>query len=88
LAYRHPLRQTRGQFPRLRPTGIWRHAYECAPWVGARRRTIFSSRAPDTAQHERREPGPILLCMGLFSRFCVQAQAVPTGGAAPRVRDI
>src|SRR6266567_3846218 len=25
------------------------------------------------AQHERRAPGPILLCMGLFSQFYVQA---------------
>ena len=28
---------------------------------------------PDAAQHECCEPGLILLCMGLFSRFCVQA---------------
>src|SRR5882672_1759156 len=33
----------------------------------------FSSRAPNATQHECCEPGPILLCMGLFSRFCVRA---------------
>src|SRR5882762_8439358 len=33
----------------------------------------FSSRAPDATQHECCEPGPNLLCMGLFSRFCVRA---------------
>src|SRR3979490_116405 len=33
----------------------------------------FSSRAPNATQHECCKPGPILLCMGLFSRFCVRA---------------
>src|SRR3979490_2601222 len=33
----------------------------------------FSSRAPNATQHECCELGPILLCMGLFSRFCVRA---------------
>ena len=27
----------------------------------------------DAARHECREPRPVLLCMGLFSRFCVRA---------------
>src|SRR3982074_854553 len=33
----------------------------------------FPPRAPDARQHEGCEPGPNLLCMGLFSRFCVRA---------------
>jgi uncharacterized membrane protein len=33
----------------------------------------FSSPAPDAAQQECCEPGSALLCMGLFSRFFVQA---------------
>jgi hypothetical protein len=34
----------------------------------------FSSCAPATTQPECCEPEPILLCMGLFSRFCVRAR--------------
>ena len=33
----------------------------------------FCCRAPDATQQECREPRLILLCMGLFSRFCVRA---------------
>ena len=41
---------------------------------------------PGRKPHERCEPGPILLCMGLFSRFCVwaprcTAEARRMGGA-------
>src|SRR3981081_1987720 len=35
----------------------------------------FSCRAPNATQHECCELGPILLCMGLFSRFCVRCTA-------------
>jgi hypothetical protein len=33
----------------------------------------FFFSCPGRKPHERCEPGPILLCMGLFSRFCVWA---------------
>src|SRR6266849_5055020 len=33
----------------------------------------FFFSCPGREPHERCEPGPILLCMGLFSRFCVWA---------------
>jgi hypothetical protein len=55
----------------------------------------FSSPAPDAAQQECCEPGSTLLCMGLFSRFFVQAcRALPKGRnagseivSASRLRD-
>src|SRR5438270_560903 len=47
--------------------------------------TLFFS-CPDAAQHECREPEPILLCMGLFSRFCVQAPAAVDPGRATDMR--
>jgi hypothetical protein len=37
--------------------------------------------------HERCEPGPILLCMGLFSRFCVWAPRCIAEEALRCVRD-
>src|SRR3981081_1175047 len=46
----------------------------------------FSSRAPDATQHECCEPGPNLLCMGLFSRFCVRAlRGIARGVSKARV---
>ena len=33
----------------------------------------FFFSCPNATRHECCEPGPILLCMGLFSRFCVRA---------------
>src|SRR6202171_5601831 len=33
----------------------------------------FFFSCPGRKPHERCEPGPILLCMGLFSRFCIWA---------------
>src|SRR5260370_42573420 len=47
---------------------------------------FFFSR-PDAAQQERCEPGFTLLCMGLFSRFFVQALPCTTEGTVCRVRD-
>jgi hypothetical protein len=46
----------------------------------------FFFSCPGRKPHERCEPGPILLCMGLFSRFCVwaprcTAEARRMGGA-------
>src|ERR1700730_4269730 len=45
------------------------------------------SSAPDAAQQECCEPGSILLCMGLFSRFFVQALPCTAEGTLCRVRD-
>src|SRR6266581_3892593 len=42
----------------------------------------FFSRAPDVPQHEFFESGPILLCMGLFSRFCVRTCGAPPHSAS------
>ena len=47
----------------------------------------FSSRGPDAAQQECCEPGSTLLCMGLFSRFFVQALPCTAEGTLCRVRD-
>src|SRR6267154_5900871 len=47
----------------------------------------FSSRAPAAAQQECCEPGFTLLCMGLFSRFFVQALPCTAEGTVCRVRD-
>src|SRR5258705_13903914 len=47
---------------------------------------FFFSR-PDAAQQECCEPGFILLCMGLFSRFFVQALPCTAEGTVCRVRD-
>src|SRR5882762_2695543 len=47
---------------------------------------FFFSR-PDAAQQECREPGFTLLCMGLFSRFFVQALPCTAEGTVCRVRD-
>src|SRR6266487_6712230 len=47
---------------------------------------FFFSR-PDAAQQECCEPGFTLLCMGLFSRFCVQALPCTPEGTICRVRD-
>ena len=47
----------------------------------------FSSRASNATQHECCEPGPILLCMGLFSRFCVRALRCTAEEALRCVRD-
>src|SRR6266480_562191 len=45
----------------------------------------FFVSCPGRKPHERCEPGPILLCMGLFSRFCVSGlRGVPRRGAALR----
>jgi hypothetical protein len=45
------------------------------------------SSAADAAQQECCEPGSTLLCMGLFSRFFVQALPCTTEGTLCRVRD-
>src|SRR6267142_647310 len=45
------------------------------------------SSAPDAAQQECCEPGFTLLCMGLFSRFFVQALPCTAEGTLCRVRD-
>src|SRR6202049_1490593 len=45
------------------------------------------SSAPDAAQQECCEPGSTLLCMGLFSRFLVQALPCTAEGTLCRVRD-
>src|SRR3984893_16133410 len=45
------------------------------------------SPAPDAAQQECCEPGSTLLCMGLFSRFFVQALPWTAEGTLCRVRD-
>src|SRR5882672_1685099 len=45
------------------------------------------SSAPDAAQQECCEPGSTLLCMGLFSRFFVQALPCTAEGTLCRVRD-
>jgi hypothetical protein len=42
---------------------------------------------PDATQHERCDPEPILLCMGLFSRFCVRALRCTAEEALRCVRD-
>jgi len=42
---------------------------------------------PGPKPHERCERGPILLCMGLFSRFCVWAPRCTTEEALRCVRD-
>src|SRR5882672_6051945 len=47
---------------------------------------FFFSR-PDAAQQECCEPGFTLLCMGLFSRFFVQALPCTAEGTLCRVRD-
>src|ERR1700682_6418637 len=47
---------------------------------------FFFSR-PDAAQQECCEPGLTLLCMGLFSRFFVQALPCTAEGTVCRVRD-
>jgi hypothetical protein len=47
----------------------------------------FSSRAPDATQHEYCEKEPILLCMGLFSRFCVRALRCTADESLRCVRD-
>src|SRR5712671_2378597 len=47
---------------------------------------FFFSR-PDAAQQECCEPGFTLLCMGLFSRFFVQALPCTAEGTVCRVRD-
>src|SRR6267378_1672028 len=47
---------------------------------------FFFSR-PDAAQQECCEPGSTLLCMGLFSRFFVQALPCTAEGTLCRVRD-
>src|SRR5882724_13479678 len=45
------------------------------------------SSAPDAAQQECCEPGSTLLCMGLFSRFFVQALPCTAEGTLCRVQD-
>src|SRR3984893_5745571 len=45
------------------------------------------SPAPDAAQQKCCEPGSTLLCMGLFSRFFVQALPCTPEGTLCRVRD-
>ena len=47
---------------------------------------FFFSR-PDAAQQECCEPGFTLLCMGLFSRFFVQALPCTAEGTVCRVRN-
>ena len=55
---------------------------------------VSAARCADVAvvaregQHECCGPGSILLCMGLFSRFCVQALVHRRGGALHRARDM
>src|SRR5450631_245770 len=46
----------------------------------------FFFACPGRKPHERCEPGPILLCMGLFSRFCVWAPRCTAGEALRCVR--
>src|SRR6266705_850369 len=48
---------------------------------------FFFSRPDDAAQQECCEPGFTLLCMGLFSRFFVQALPCTAEGTVCRVRD-
>jgi hypothetical protein len=48
---------------------------------------LGSLRARDAAQQECCEPGSTLLCMGLFSRFFVQALPCTAEGTLCRVRD-
>jgi hypothetical protein len=59
-------------------------------WIALERDEIrlgpFSP-APDAAQQECCEPGSTLLCMGLFSRFFVQALPCTAEGTLCRVRD-
>ena len=45
----------------------------------------FSSRAPDAAQHEGREPGCAFLCMGLFSHFLFWALPGAREGTCPGI---
>src|SRR5712664_2712109 len=47
----------------------------------------FFFSCPGRKPHERCEPGPILLCMGLFSRFCVWALRYLRRGAVSGTRD-
>src|SRR5712691_4666440 len=47
----------------------------------------FFFSCPGRKPHERCEPGPILLCMGLFSRFCVWAPRCTAEEALRCVRD-
>src|ERR1700681_4153940 len=47
----------------------------------------FFFSCPGRKPHERCEPGPILLCMGLFSRFCVWAPQCTAEEALRCVRD-
>jgi hypothetical protein len=47
----------------------------------------FSFSCPGRKPHECCEPGPILLCMGLFSRFCVWAPRCAAEEALRCVRD-
>src|ERR1700675_912007 len=54
-------------------------------WGGDEGRFFFS--CPGRARHECGEPGPILLCMGLFSRFCVQALRCTAEETLRRVQD-
>ena len=46
----------------------------------------FSSRAPERSAARVLQAGPILLCMGLFSRFCVQALRVHGPHSASKTR--
>src|SRR3979411_1377300 len=46
----------------------------------------LSSSAPDAAQQECCDPGSTLLCMGLFSRFFVQAPPCTAEGTLCQVR--
>ena len=46
----------------------------------------FSSRVPERSAARVLQAGPILLCMGLFSRFCVQALRVHGPHSASKTR--
>ena len=74
------------------PRSIQMRLAQSHPWSGMRLGwghddvTFFFSR-PDAAQQECCEPGFTLLCMGLFSRFFVQALPCTAEGTVCRVRD-
>src|SRR5882757_5126572 len=74
------------------PRSILMRLAQSHPWSGMRfgwghdDGAFFFSR-PDAAQQECCEPGFTLLCMGLFSRFFVQALPCTAEGTVYRVRD-
>ena len=70
--------QTSGLLERIQQEAGLRGAIKAQPESGmrlgwGRDDGPFFFSCPGRKPHERCEPGPILLCMGLFSRFCVWA---------------